>query len=63
MTLKQFKKLISHLNQNSLIKINGSDIQLTFSVDQDNNWYINITELVNTTNTTTALDSKSKDER
>lgn len=62
MTLKQFKKLISHLNQNSLIKVNGSDIQLTFSVDQDNNWYINITELVNT-NTTTALDSKSKDER
>ena len=61
MTLKQFKKLISHLNQNSLIKVNGSDIQLTFSVDQDNNWYINITELVNTN--TTALDSKSKDER
>lgn len=61
MTLKQFKKLISHLNQNSLIKVNGSDIQLTFSVDQDNNWYINITELINT-NTTTALDSKSKDE-
>lgn len=60
MTLKQFKKLISHLNQNSLIKVNGSDIQLTFSVDQDNNWYINITELVNNT---TALDSKSKDER
>lgn len=58
MTLKQFKKLISHLNQNSLIKVNGSDIQLTFSVDQDNNWYINITEL-----TTPALDSKSKDER
>jgi hypothetical protein len=58
MTLKQFKKLISHLNQNSLIKVNGSDIQLTFSVDQDNNWYINITELVNTT----ALDSKFKDE-
>ena len=63
MTLKQFKKLISHLNQNSLIKVNGSDIQLTFSVDQDNNWYINITELVNTTTTTTAPDSKSKDER
>lgn len=61
MTLKQFKKLISHLNQNSLIKVNGSDIQLTFSVDQDNNWYINITELVNAN--TTALDSKSKDER
>lgn len=61
MTLKQFKKLISHLNQNSLIKVNGSDIQLTFSVDQDNNWYINITELVNAN--TAALDSKSKDER
>lgn len=60
MTLKQFKKLISHLNQNSLIKVNDSDIQLTFSVDQDNNWYINITEKVNNT---TALDSKSKDER
>lgn len=61
MTLKQFKKLISHLNQNSLIKVNDSDIQLTFSVDQDNNWYINITELINAN--TTALDSKSKDER
>lgn len=58
MTLKQFKKLISHLNQNSLITIKGSDIQVSFSVDQDNQWYINLLPVNNI-----ALDSKSKDER
>ena len=41
MTIKEFKKIIKQLDKNTVVKVNGRDIKVEISMNQDGQWSIN----------------------
>ena len=41
MTIKELKAIIRKLNKNAIVKVNGKDVRVEISVNQDGQWSIN----------------------
>ena len=44
MTIKELKTIIRKLDKNTIVKINGKDVKVEISVNQDGQWSINLME-------------------
>ena len=44
MTIKELKAIIGKLNKDTVVKVNGKDIRVEISVNQDGQWSINFIE-------------------
>ena len=53
MTIKELKAIIRKLDKNTIVKVNGKDIEVEISVNQDGQWFLNLME-----NSTTPAASK-----
>lgn len=41
MTIKELKAIIRKLDKNTIVKVNGKDVMVEISVNQDGQWSIN----------------------
>ena len=41
MTIKELKAIIRKLDKNTVVKVNGKDVRVEISVNQDGQWSIN----------------------
>ena len=41
MTIKELKAIIKKLDKNTVVKVNGKDVMVEISVNQDGQWSIN----------------------
>ena len=41
MTIKELKAIIGKLNRNAIVKVNGKDVRVEISVNQDGQWSLN----------------------
>ena len=41
MTIKELKTIIRKLDKNTIVKVNGKDVKVEISVNQDGQWFIN----------------------
>lgn len=41
MTIKELKAIIKKLDKNTVVKVNGKDVMVEISVNQDGQWFIN----------------------
>ena len=44
MTIKELKSIIRKLDKNTVVKVNGKDVRVEISVNQDGQWSINFME-------------------
>ncbi len=44
MTIKELKTIIKKLDKNTVVKVNGKDVRVEISVNQDGQWSINLIE-------------------
>ena len=44
MTIKELKAIIRKLDKNTVVKVNGKDVKVEISVNQDGQWSINFME-------------------
>lgn len=44
MTIKELKAIIRKLDRNAIVKVNGKDVRVEISVNQDGQWSINFME-------------------
>ena len=44
MTIKELKAIIRKLDKNTVVKVNGKDVRVEISVNQDGQWSINLME-------------------
>ena len=44
MTIKELKAIIKKLDKNTIVKVNGKDVEVEISVNQDGQWSINFIE-------------------
>ena len=44
MTIKELKAIIRKLDKNTVVKVNGKDIRVEISVNQDGQWFLNLME-------------------
>lgn len=42
MTIKELKAIIRKLDKNTVVKVNGKDVKVEISVNQDGQWSINL---------------------
>ena len=56
MIIKELKTIIKKLDKNTVVKVNGKDIRVEISVNQDGQWSINLME--NKGNSTTPAASE-----
>ena len=42
MTIKELKAIIRKLDKNTIVKVNGKDVKVEISVNQDGQWSINL---------------------
>ena len=42
MTIKELKTIIRKLDKNTVVKVNGKDVKVEISVNQDGQWSINL---------------------
>ena len=42
MTIKELKAIIRKLDKNTIVKVNGKDVRVEISVNQDGQWSINL---------------------
>ena len=42
MTIKELKTIIRKLDRNAIVKVNGKDVRVEISVNQDGQWFINL---------------------
>ena len=42
MTIKELKAIIRKLDKNTVVKVNGKDVRVEISVNQDGQWSINL---------------------
>lgn len=42
MTIKELKTIIKKLDKNTVVKVNGRDIKVEISMNQDGQWSINL---------------------
>ena len=56
MTIKELKTIIRKLDKNTVVKVNGKDVRVEISVNQDGQWSINLME--NKENSTTSAASE-----
>ena len=42
MTIKELKAIIRKLDKNTVVKVNGKDVKVEISVNQDGQWFINL---------------------
>lgn len=48
MTIKELKAIIRKLDRNAIVKVNGKDVKVEISVNQDGQWSINLMENLTT---------------
>ena len=41
MTIKELKAIIGKLNKDTVVKVNGKDVRVEISVNQDGQWSLN----------------------
>ena len=61
MTIKELKAIIRKLDKNTIVKVNGKDVRVEISVNQDGQWSINF--LTQETTTPAAISGSQKLER
>ena len=44
MTIKELKAIIRKLDRNAVVRVNGKDVRVEISVNQDGQWSINFME-------------------
>ena len=49
MTVKELKAIIRKLNKDTVVKVNGKDVRVEISVNQDGQWSINFMVIENST--------------
>ena len=57
MTIKELKAIIRKLDKNTVVKVNGKDVKVEISVNQDGQWSIN---LIGNLTTPAALEDNGK---
>ena len=57
MTIKELKAIIRKLKKNTIVKVNGKDVKVEISVNQDGQWSINFMVIENSTTSAASGDN------
>ena len=60
MTIKELKAIIRKLNRNAIVKVNGKDVKVEISVNQNGQWSINLMENKGNSTTPAASEDNGK---